>query len=535
MLVKSWPAEGLNITEKIIDGIPIKVYADRLYSLREVLRRAVITAPEKTALIFQGYEVTYREFGERAARVSGNLQRLCGIQKGDRVALLFSNTLEFCIGYFAVTQMGAICLPLNYRLSSEEMKYQLQDTGARVLIFEDIYKDTVLPILPDLDSLEKIFIHGKEIPEGIQPYGVLEEGDAQFEEWLIDEEDLASIMYTSGTTGRPKGAMICHRNLICNGMTAVNVMKVTPDTKQMILTPLFHASALHSQLISAVLTASIGVIMKEFKTKESLELMDREKITILVAVPTMYWFWVTYPEFDRYDLSSIELTISGAAPAAPELIKLMAEKFPRSRFINGGGQTESTSFTFALPPEAALKKLGSVGWAAYCNEIIVVNDQGEEQPYNAMGELWFKGPAVCKGYWNKPEQTRETITNGWLHTGDVGKVDEDGFLYLLDRKKDMIIRGGENIYCIEVENALYSHPKVLEAAVVGVPDKIFGEQVKAVLVLKPGESATPEEIREFCFKQLADYKVPKYVTFMEALPRNPGGKVVKARLREENI
>jgi long-chain acyl-CoA synthetase len=532
MIVKGWPTTGLNITEKIIDGIPIKVYADRLPSLREVLQRAVSTAPDKTALSFQGYNMTYREFGERAARVSGALQRLCGIGKGDRVALLFSNTLEFCICYFAVTQIGAVCLPVNYRLSSEEMAYQLQDTGARVLVFEDIYRETVLPILPRLEKIEKVFMTGLEVPDGLSRYRELEAGEARFEEVPIDEEDLASIMYTSGTTGRPKGAMICHRNLICNGMTAANVMKVVPETRQMILTPLFHASALHSQLISLVLTASSGVVMKEFKTKESLELMDREKITILVAVPTMYWFWVTYPEFDRYDLSSIELTISGAAPAAPELIKLMAEKFPRSRFINGGGQTESTSFTFALPPEAALTKLGSVGWAAPCNEIIVVNDQGQEQPVNEMGELWFKGPAVCKGYWNKPEQTKETITNGWLHTGDVGKVDEDGFLYLLDRKKDMIIRGGENIYCIEVENALYSHPKVLEAAVVGVPDKMFGEQVKAVLVLKPGETATAEEIREFCFKHLADYKVPKFVTFMEALPRNPGGKVVKAKLRE---
>lgn len=535
MLAKSWPTEGLKLTEKIIDGIPINVYADRLPSLREVLRRAVSTSPRKTALIYQGYKMAYREFGDRADRVSGALQRLCGVRKGDRVALLFSNTLEFCISYFAVTQIGAICLPLNYRLSREEMEYQLKDTESRVLIFEDIYRETVLPILTHLDKLEKVFITGLDIPAGLRGYQELEDGQEPFyEEVPIDEEDLASIMYTSGTTGRPKGAMLCHRNLICNGMTGAHIMQVRPETKQMILTPLFHASALHSQLISTVLTASSSVIMKEFKTKEALELMDREKVTILIAVPTMYWFWVTFPEFDRYDLTSIELTLSGAAPAAPELIKLIAEKFPRSKFINAGGQTESTSFTFALPPDDALKKLGSIGWATPCNEIIVVDEQGRELPLNQMGELWFKGPAVCKGYWNKPEQTRETITNGWLHTGDVGKADEDGYLYLMDRKKDMIIRGGENIYCIEVENALYSHPKVLEAAVVGVPDKIFGEQVKAVLVLKPGESATAEEIRQFCFQHLADYKVPKFVSFMEALPRNPGGKVMKARLREEN-
>ncbi len=535
MKAKSWPTEGLNITEKLVDGIPIKVYGDRLTSLRDVLRRAVATSPVKTALIYQGYGMTYRELGKRADSVSGALQRLCNIQKGDRVAVLFSNTLEFCVCYFAIVQIGAVCLPLNYRLSGQEMAYQLKDTETGVLIFEDIYRDTVERLLPELDKVRQVFITGADIPTGLRSYRELEAGSEHFfEEVPIDEEDPASIMYTSGTTGRPKGAVLCHRNLICNGITAAHIMQVTPKTKQMILTPLFHASALHSQLISSVLMGGTSVIMKEFKTKESLELMAREKVTLLVAVPTMYWFWVTYPDFDQYDLTSIEYTLSGAAPAAPELIKLLAEKFPRSKFINAGGQTESTSFTFALPPEDALIKLGSIGWATPCNEIIVADEKGQELDLNQMGELWFKGPAVCKGYWNNPQGTKETITNGWLHTGDVGKVDEDGYLYLLDRKKDMIIRGGENIYCIEVENALYSHPNVLEAAVVGVPDKIFGEQVKAVLVLKPGQSATEEEIRQFCFQHLADYKVPKYVKFVESLPRNPGGKVVKAKLREDN-
>ena len=393
--------------------------------------------------------------------------------------------------------------------------------------------DRIQSILPNLPPKTHFFLAGKEPPKGFRSYRELENcKEASFTEFPIDEEDLASIMYTSGTTGRPKGAMICHRNLICNAITGSFVMKVTPETKQIILTPLFHASALHSQLMSSFLKVGTSVIMKEFKTKDSLELIAKEKITLVIAVPTMYWFWVTHPEFEKYDLSSVEYTISGAAPAAPELIKLLAEKFPRSKFINAGGQTESTSFTFGLDPKDALKKLGSIGWATPCNEIIVVDDKGNELPVNETGELWFKGPAVCKGYWNNPQGTKETFTNGWLHTGDVGKVDEDGYLFLLDRKKDMIIRGGENIYCIEVENALYSHPKVLEAAVVGIPDKVFGEQVKAAIVLKPGETATEEEIRTFCLKQLADYKVPKYVTFLDALPRNPGGKVIKSILRE---
>ena len=536
MRAQAWPTEGLDITEKVIDGVPIKVHADRPRSLRQVLRKAVSIAPGKVALVYRDERVTYREFGERTERVSTALQKGCGIRKGDRVAVLFSNTMEFCVCYFAVTQFGAVCLPLNYRLNSQEMEYQLKDTGARVLILEEIYWDRVQPILAQIPSLERVYVTGDQTPPGVRNYDELEKWpETAFLEWPIDEEDLASIMYTSGTTGRPKGAMICYRNLICNAITCSYCMNITSETKQMILTPLFHASALHSQLISSVLKGGTSVIMKEFKTKDSLELMAREKVTLVIAVPTMYWFWVTHAEFDRYDLSSVEYTISGAAPAAPELIKLLAQKFPRSKFINAGGQTESTSFTFGLHPRDALKKLGSIGWATPCNEIIVVNEKGEELPYNESGELWFKGPAVCKGYWNNPQATKETFINGWLHTGDVGKVDEDGYLFLLDRKKDMIIRGGENIYCIEVENALYSHPKVLEAAVVGVPDKIFGEQVKAVLVLKPGESATEEEIRSHCLQHLANYKVPKYVKFVDALPRNPGGKVMKARLRENSL
>lgn len=532
MKARPWPTEGLNITEKIIGGVAIKVYADRPHSLREVLQHAVSTSPEKVAFIYQDQQITYRDFGRRVDRVSSALQKLCGIEKGDRVAILFSNTVEFCICYFAITQIGAICLPLNYRLSSQEMEYQLKDTGSKVLIFEEIYWDRIQPILASIPNVQHFFITGQKPPSGLHNYAELEESATSFIEAPIEEEDLASVMYTSGTTGRPKGAMICHRNLICNAITASYVMNVTSETKQIVLTPLFHASALHSQLMSSILKVATSVIMKEFKTKDSLELMAKEKVTLVIAVPTMYWFWVTYPEFHRYDLSSIEYTISGAAPAAPELIKLLAEKFPRSKFINAGGQTESTSFTFALHPKDALRKLGSIGWAAPCNEIIVVDENGNEKPLNESGELWFKGPAVCKGYWNNLQGTRETFTKGWLHTGDIGKADEDGYLYLLDRKKDMIIRGGENIYCIEVENVLYSHPKVLEAAVVGVPDKIFGEQVKAVLVLKPGEVSAEEEIREYCLKHLADYKVPKYVRFVDALPRNPGGKVVKSLLRE---
>jgi acyl-CoA synthetase (AMP-forming)/AMP-acid ligase II len=533
MKAKKWPVAGMDIDEKSVDGVLIKVFASRPHSLHTLLQETVSAYPEKEALVCGDERLTYQEFGRRVDRVSSTLQGICGLEKGDRAALLFTNTLEFCICYFAVTQIGAICQPLNYRLSEKEMLYQLTDTGAKVLILEDAYRKLIQSILPELKDLEHVFVTGGEVPQGFSAYDELENTASHgFEAVSIDEEDIASIMYTSGTTGRPKGAMLSHRNLICNAISFACIAEVGPDTKQIILTPLFHASALHSQLITSVLKGGNCVIMKEFKTRESLDLMAEEKVNLVVAVPTMYWFWVNEPDLQKYDLSSVEYTISGAAPAAPELIKRLSIEFPSSKFINAGGQTESTSCTFALPPADALRKAGSIGWATPPNDIIVVTPRGEECDYNESGELWFKGPAIARGYWNNPEGTQETFTDGWVHTGDLGKVDEEGYLYLLDRKKDMIIRGGENIYCIEVENALYAHPKVLEAAVVGVPDKIFGEQVKAVLVLKPGETATEDEIREFCMNEVADYKVPKYLEFREMLPRNPGGKVVKSLLRK---
>ncbi len=535
MQVKSWPSAKHPVTEKQVDGYPVKVYQDRPYSLREILQNTARRSPDKVAFIFEDQQLTYQAFTQKVNRISSALQSLCQIKKGARVALLFTNTLEFCVCYFAITQLGAVCVPLNYRLSSREFEYLLQDTGARAAIIEGIFWDRIEPIRSQCSHLDHVFISGPALPDGMRDYQELEAGGAEdFREEPLDEEDLASIMYTSGTTGLPKGAMMCHRNLLCNAITATDVMELSEDTRQMVVTPLFHASALHSQLIPSILNGGSCVIMKEFKTLESLALMAKEKVNLVIGVPTMYWFWVNSPDFDNYDLSAIQYTISGAAAAAPELIKKLAKKFPNSKFVNAGGMTETTSLTYALPPEAALTKLGSIGWATPCMEIMVVDEEGQELPLNESGEFWFKGAALCKGYWNKPEANKASFTRGWIHTGDIGKVDEDGYLFILDRKKDMIIRGGENIYCVEVENVLYSHPKVLEAAVVGVPDKIYGEQVKAVLVLKPGKVAEAEEIQAFCSKSLAEYKVPKQVSFTDVLPRNPGGKVLKTALREQD-
>ena len=533
MKAGSWSEEGLNIISKTIGDTQINVYSDRPLSLGEMLQRTAAQYPDRTALIYDQNSITYGEFSSLANKLSSALQLQHDVQKGDRVAILFTNTIEFCVCFFAVAQIGAICQPLNYRLSPDEMVYQLNDTGASALIFESIYMDQINRFRDRLDSLKKLFIAGDATDKNIPDINELMEWKGK--DYLpveIDEEDVAAIMYTSGTTGKPKGAMLCHRNLICNAMSAAYVMEIESDTKQLILTPLFHASALYSQLMTSVLKGGTIVIMKAFKTRESLELMAREKVNLVIAVPTMYWFWANLEDFDQYDFSSLKYTISGAAPAAPELIKRLSVMFPNSKFINAGGMTEAGSFTFALPPKAALKKLGSIGWSTPCMEIKVARENGEPAVANETGEFLYKGASVFKGYWNMPEATEASFTDGWFHTGDLGKFDDDGYLYIMDRKKDMIIRGGENIYCVELENALYAHPKILEAAVCGVPDKIFGEKVKAVIVPKAGVELTEEEVKSFCKEHLADYKVPEFYAFVKELPRTPTGKVIKSKLKQ---
>jgi len=531
MRVKNWPTDEMEMEEAIVGGIKMRINRHRPRSLREILRRTATRYPEKEAVIFEELRLTYKEICSRIDRVSAGLLSR-GFKKKDRIGLLFSNTIEFVYSYFAICQMGAIAVPLNYRLSPEELAYQLGNTGAKGLILEEEYWPAFHPVRDRLNELKSVFLVGDVEGKEVSPFFDLldHEGD-KFPEPHLDEEDIASIMFTSGTTGRPKGVMLSHRNLITNAINSAQTIPMSHDTKRLIIMPLFHAAALHCQLIPTFLLGSTAVILKKYGTKASLEIMVREKINFVMGVPTVFWFWVTYPELDQYDLSGIESLSTGGAPSPPELIIELFNKFPNAKFSNAGGMTESTSTTFALPPELALTKLGSVGLAVPTMDIRTVDEKGRDVGVNEAGELWYKGPAVCMGYWNNEKAWSETFTDGWLHSGDIGKVDEDGFLWLLDRAKDMIIRGGENIYCIEVENALYRNPKISEAAVVGVPDRIFGEKVKAFLVLREGEEATAEEIQDFCSSHLADYKIPEFIEFVGELPRNPSGKVEKKKLR----
>jgi len=533
MWATKWPTENMiEIEEVLIDGNKMKIHKNRESNLRLVLEIAAKRHPKKAAFIFNNKEIVYEDLLKKIRMIGAGFANE-GVEKGDRVAILMSNTLEFVLGYLAAIYIGAIAVPLNYRLSSEELHYQLLNVGAKILLLEKDYWQNFEQIKSDLPELKRIYlIEGDSVEDVTDFNALLEFKEESCPEIYISEEDIAAIIFTSGTTGRPKGVMLCHRNLITNSLNVCHILKTNTNMRQLLFTPLFHVSALHGQLIPAILLGATTILMSKFSTKESLKIMANERITCVVAVPTIYWFWLTHEDFPTYDLTSLTTASCGGAPASPELIKLMSQKLPNAEFINAGGMTECSSLAWALPAEYALKKLGSVGFAMPCVDVKIVDEKGEETGVNEAGELYYRGPNVAKGYWNNEKAWSETMIDGWLHSGDLGKVDEDGFLWLLDRKHDMIIRGGENIYCIEVENVIHQHPKIEDVAVVGVPDKIFGERVKAFLVVQENVDVTEEELQEFCSQKLADFKVPELFEKIKELPRNASGKVEKQKLRE---
>jgi long-chain acyl-CoA synthetase len=342
---------------------------------------------------------------------------------------------------------------------------------------------------------------------------------------------LASIFYTAGTMGMPKGAMCTHRNFVSNSINTHLATGSRSDGRGLICVPLCHPTGCHSQLISGVFIGSTAVIQRHFNADQTLNLIGKAEITTLVGVPTMYWLLLAQMKLKDYDFGSLRNVIYGGAPASPELVRRLREVFPSARLGNGYGLTESTSLATFLPDEYAMEKPDSVGPPVPTVEIRIVNDEGHNLVPGKIGEVLLKGPSVVDGYWEDPEATREAFRDGWFYTGDLGRVDDEGFLYIVDRKKDMIIRGGENIYSVEIENVLESHPGVFQAAVVGESDKVFGEQVKAYIVPNPGHSLSVDDILDFCDEHLADFKTPKYVEFVDTLPRNPAGKVDKRVLR----
>jgi long-chain acyl-CoA synthetase len=508
-----------------------EIFKNRPRNIVELLENTVRKYPDKVGFISEDRRLTYKEFDDTVNRIASGLSKH-GVKRGDHVALLLGVQLEFPLTFFSLMKLGAIVVPLNTRFKGEELAYEINDSESSLLIVDEEFWPQIGSVRGVLKTVGKIFFNGSAEPEGTLPFSLLRNGkDEVFPRAASSETDDAAIMYTSGTTGKPKGAVLHQRGMILMAMLTSDFIQFRPEDRMICCIPLFHITGLTCLMLPPIFNGVACVYMRQFKTKEFLEVMAKEKVTQYMGVINVIWLMVNHPDLEKYDFSSFRTALFGGSPATEEMVRGIFSKLPHIQISVGYGLTECFAMSTTTPFEDALRKIKAVGKCLPTVNVKIVDDGGREVPTGASGEILLGGAKIFRGYWKKPEATRETLVDGWVHTGDIGKVDEEGFVYVLDRKKDMINRGGEKIYSLEVENVICDNPKVLEVAVVGVPDRVMGEVVKACIALKPGVKATEEEIKKFCAGRLADYKVPKVVEFMEALPRNPAGKVNKPELR----
>ena len=496
-----------------------------------MLDRVARGRPEAEALVVGDERVGYGRFAAAVERVAGSLAAECGVRRGDRVGLLLGNGLELAYGFYACQRLGAVAVPLNTRLQGRELEAMLRQAGAGVLVGDPRFLARLDGA--DLPGLGHRFATG-EGWDGCRPWAELAEGDRPAApEVEVREDDPACILYTSGTTGAPKGAVLTHFSLTHTLVHYERAMGLGADERSLAAVPLFHVTGLAAQLALMVYLGGCTVILPEFSVDRFLDLMEREGCTHTIAVPTIYVLCLMSPRIDGVRLPRWRVAAYGGAPMPEATVAALAERFPGLQLHNVYGATETSGPTTVSPAGGALGRPGSVGLPLMCAEVRVVDEEGRDVAGGEAGELWIKGPMVVPGYWDNPEADRSSFADGgYWRSGDVARLDADGYVHILDRKKDMISRGGFKVYCAEVEGVLYQHPDVLEAAVVGVPDPVLGERVKAVVVPRAGRTVDPADVRAFCAGRLGDYKVPETVEARESLPRNPGGKVLKHLLRE---
>jgi len=500
-----------------------------------VLERNAEEFPNKEALVFGERRYTFKELEGRVDALAKGLQGL-GVKRGDVVAILLLNCPEFMEITFAVNKLGGVWLPLNYRLAGPELTYILNHSEATMLISEAEFDPVVSGIRQDLPGVKKFVCVGKNVPTGWEPYDRLLEANRGFKvpHALVELDDLHRLMYTSGTTAHPKGVMITYGNLYWKNISHIMAFHITPEDKTLVVGPLYHVGGLDLPGTGTLYAGGSLVILRRFEPLPVLETIHKERVTNAWFAPTMVNMLFQEPTFDRYDVSSVRFIIDGGEKMPLPLITKIKEKFPNAWFADAYGLTETVSGDTFLPREKMIEKIGSVGKPVVQLRVRIVDDEGKEVPPNTLGEIVLRGPKVFKGYWRNPQATAEAIKNGWFHTGDIGTLDEEGFLYIIDRKKDIIISGGENIASLEVERVIYELPQVLETAVIGIPHPKWQEIPVAYVAVKKGEKIIAEEIIEYCSKKLAKFKVPKQVIFIDALPRNPSGKILKRELREKH-
>jgi long-chain acyl-CoA synthetase len=506
-----------------------------------MLSRNAHNFPNNIAIIFQGRSITYRTLNERVNALANQLIRK-GLKKGDRLGVLVHNCYQFVELYFAAAKTGAIFCPYNNHSKEGELKETIDYSAPRLVVFDPDFTDVIDGLKTGIDSVEQYVSLGGPRPSFADDYeDLILHGDKAEPEVQVHEDDVMSIFFTSGTTGKPKGAMRTHRHVIANIIAGLIEFKIGYRERILVVFPMYHVSYEDNVGRSFYLPNTM-IIRREggFDADEILTLLSTERITFCHLVPTMINAFLRSPRVGSYDLSRLRTIFYAGAPMPAELLRRALKVFSCG-FFQGYGLTESGPQTTLLRAEdhvvegteEQLKRVGSVGTAIVGLEVKVIDERGNNAPVGQVGEIVASGESIMKGYWRLPEESAKRLKGGWLHTGDLGMTDDGGYIYLVDRKHDMIISGGINIYPKEVEEVLYQHPAVFEAAVFGVPDDYWGEAVKAVIVLKDDTAATEEEIIRFCGEQLAGYKKPKSVEFWTELPKNPTGKILKRAIREK--
>ena len=553
------PGSPVQVEDTVVNGLPSKGYTNAPPTIHSILFLAAMTHPDRDYIVYQDERVTYTAMLRAVEHFAATLRDKYGITKGDRVAVVMRNYPQWPVAFYAALSLGAIATPMNSWWTGEELQYGLSFAGVKAAVVDPQIYERIHEHMEELPDLKHVIIARDPGDEHNHPcVSTMEESIGPANSWAdlpelgmpavdVGPDDDATIMYTSGTTGKPKGALATHRAVIANmfnSMTCTARMYLRkgepvpePDpevTRATLMSiPFFHATGSFAILIPTALRGDKIVTMYKWDAGQALPIIERERITSVGGVPAIAWQVLEHPDREKYDLSSIEVVSYGGAPSAPELVSTIKRRLPNAAPGNGWGMTETCATVTLNIGEDYVNRPTSAGAPPAAVELKICDPDGNEVAAGEVGELWCKSPSNCKLYWNRPDATAETFRNGWVVTGDLARLDEEGFLYLVDRAKDMLIRGGENIYSIEVESALYDHPAVMDAAVVGIPHKVLGEEVGAVVQLKPGMSVSEDELRAHVANQLAAFKVPVEVQFMdEPLPRNANGKILKNELRE---
>ncbi|MBW2031678.1 MAG: AMP-binding protein, partial [Deltaproteobacteria bacterium] len=494
--------------EKVVAEAVIRVFKHRPKSLWEMFSRTVANFPGRMALVSRERRISYEELNRRAASLCTLLKEDLHVGKGDRVALFLKNDDAFVVAFLALSRAGAVSVVLNTQLKRPALEDQLKITKpVGGIVDEEIWDNGLDPMLGW--KIQKDFL--------VEGYS----SERRCDPIACDEEDLHTILFTSGTTGMPKGAMILHRNLIHSAMRMDHYMGKlgidvrTEGGRTLVAAPLFHVMALQEQLLPSLWMGGTSVLMEHFRVGPFTELILRERIDQLVAPPAVYRILLSREEFKSLNLGNVKLVGFGGAPMPPDMLREMKGVFQNAKLINGFGLTEASVSAIAIDEEC-IQRPTSIGRASAGSEVRIVSQEMKDMPYGEVGEIAVRGPHVVAGYFDDPEETADKFRSGWFLTGDLGTMDKDGFIFVSGRKKEMIIRGGENVYPVSVENVLCLHPKILEVAVCGVPDEVMGEKVVACIVPLPGTCLTEDEVLKFCSGKLAKYQIPEYIKFVSA-------------------